>query len=434
MNTTGLPKKQPVPFGANGQREDLLPTTPAGDNTASYDAGFPPVTMILKAAGGLPPKGQDMNQILFELSAIARWMNAGASYPFDATFASAVGGYPKGAVLPNSTSTGYWMNQTENNSSTPETSATVNTGWVPVDQYGVTAITGLAAASVTLTTLQAAKSRITLAGTLTANINLIFPAWVNTWVVINNCTGTFSVTCKTPSGTGVTIPNGLTAVINGDGTNINQDSNLLGLPGRLLNTQTFTASGTYTPTPGTNTLKVRAIGGGGSSGGVPATPAGQTGLSQAGYYGQFIELIIPVTAFTGQQTVIVGAGGVPPSAGGNTGNAGGVTSFGSIFFLPGGPGGAAGFISASNGSAGASLSTQAITSTITPINSSGGISRSSTVLQATPGSFIGQMPLPSPIEGGFYGSGGIGAVIGASSAALPGVAGNRGVMIIQEFS
>lgn len=223
MNTTGLPKKQPVPFGVNGQREDLLSTTPAGDNTASYDAGFPPVTMILKAAGGLPPKGQDMNQILFELSAIARWMNAGASYPFDATFASAVGGYPKGAVIPNSTGTGYWLNQTENNSSNPEASATVNTGWVPAYQYGTTAITGLAATSYTLTTLQAAKPRITLAGTLTGNIALYFPTWQSSWTVVNNCTGAFSVTCKTPSGTGVSIPSGTTRNIYGDGTNIQFD-------------------------------------------------------------------------------------------------------------------------------------------------------------------------------------------------------------------
>lgn len=431
MNTTGLPKKQPVPFGANGQREDLLPTTPAGDNTASYDAGFPPVTMILKAAGGLPPKGQDMNQILFELSAIARWMNAGASYPFDATFASAVGGYPKGAVLPNSTSTGYWMNQTENNSSTPETSATVNTGWVPVDQYGVTAITGLAAASVTLTTLQAAKSRITLAGTLTANINLIFPAWVNTWVVVNNCTGTFSVTCKTPSGTGVTIPNGLTAVINGDGTNINQDSNLLGLPGRLLNIISIPNSLGYTPTAGTRFLRVKAIAGGGASGSEPAAGSGGA-MSQAGYYGQFIDVVIPVSAFTAPVSILIGAGGVPAAGGANTGGAGGTTSFGSIFSLPGGPGGVSMPITTGVTAAGASLSTRTITTSITPINSSMSLTRSSTVIQVTPGTCLGQMPIPSPIDGGYYGSGGIG--IPAAAAAVQGNAGSPGIMIIEEFA
>jgi hypothetical protein len=73
MNRTDAPKKQPVPFSVNGPREDLLSTTPAGSNQASYDVGFPAITMLLKSAGGLPPKGQDMNQILYELSSIGRW-------------------------------------------------------------------------------------------------------------------------------------------------------------------------------------------------------------------------------------------------------------------------------------------------------------------------------------------------------------------------
>jgi hypothetical protein len=78
MNRTDAPKKQPVPFSVNGPREDLLSTTPAGSNQASYDVGFPAITMLLKSAGGLPPKGQDMNQILYELSSIGRWFSAGA--------------------------------------------------------------------------------------------------------------------------------------------------------------------------------------------------------------------------------------------------------------------------------------------------------------------------------------------------------------------
>lgn len=326
MNTTGLPKKQPVPFGLNGQREDLLSTTPAGDNTASYDAGFPPVTMILKAAGGLPPKGQDMNQILFELSAIARWMNAGASYPFDATFAAAVGGYPKGAVVPTSNGTGYWLNQTENNSATPEAVATVNTGWVPIDQYGTTSITGLASTSVTLTTLQAAKSRIKLAGALTANINLIFPAWINTWAVANECTGNFSVTCKTPSGTGVSVPAGLTAVINGDGVNITQDSNLLGVPGRLLNVKRFTSSGTYTPTIGTNTILVEIQGGGGGGGSAAATSTSTRTLTSSGGAGGYAQSLIsnPSASYA----VTIGAGGASDTAGGATSFAGMVANGG----------------------------------------------------------------------------------------------------------
>ena len=99
MNRTDAPKKQPIAFGVNGPREDLPDTTPSGDNTASYNSGFPPITMTLKSAGGLPPKGQDMNQILYELSSLSRWASSGAINSYDAEFSTAISGYPSGAVL-----------------------------------------------------------------------------------------------------------------------------------------------------------------------------------------------------------------------------------------------------------------------------------------------------------------------------------------------
>lgn len=126
MNRTDSPAKQTKPFGVNGQREPLLPTTPAGDNTASYDLGFPPITMILKSAGGLPPKGQDMNQILFELSSLCRWSSSGAMNTFDLDFATAIGGYPAGSyVLGDNLSTIYRCT-TDGNINNPNIT---NTGW-----------------------------------------------------------------------------------------------------------------------------------------------------------------------------------------------------------------------------------------------------------------------------------------------------------------
>lgn len=243
MNISDAPKKQPVPFGVNGKREDLLSTTPEGDNQASYDAGFPPITMILKSAGGLPPKGQDMNQILYELAAIARWAGAGANYPFDSTFATAIGGYPAGAKVLASDNAGFWLNETDANSTNPEASDYTLTGWVPVEHTGITAITGLGASDVTLSSLQAAKDTITLAGALTSNINLILPAWVKQWKVINNCTGAFTVTVKTNSGTGQPITSGQQINVRGDGVNIysselnaeNNLSDLASIPTALAN-------------------------------------------------------------------------------------------------------------------------------------------------------------------------------------------------------
>ena len=227
MNITDAPKKQPVPFGINGQRENLLATTPAGDNTASYDAGFPAVTMILKAAGGLPPKGQDMNQILYELSALARWFSAGGGNQFDSAFSTSVSGYPLGATVLATDGSGYWISATNANTNNPENSTSALTGWLPYSQSGVTSLSGLAAANITLTTLQAGKGRINLSGTLTANINIVFPAWEKGWIVVNKCTGAFTVTCKTAAGTGVSVASGATANITGDGTNIILDTNVM---------------------------------------------------------------------------------------------------------------------------------------------------------------------------------------------------------------
>lgn len=139
MNRTDAPAKQGVPFGVNGNREPIESTTPAGDNSASYDVGFPPITMILKSAGGLPPKGQDMNQILYELSALARWFSAGALNSFDATFAASIGGYPKGSVLVGSDGTTPFMSTIEANSNDPNTTPT---GWLDLSK--IMAIAGLA--------------------------------------------------------------------------------------------------------------------------------------------------------------------------------------------------------------------------------------------------------------------------------------------------
>lgn len=132
MNRTDAPSKQSKPFGINGQREPLLATTPAGDNTASYDQGFPPITMILKSAGGLPPKGQDMNQILFELSALARWSSAGALNTYDSTFATAITGYPSGAVLISDDGLNIYINTTDGNTSNPNTGGA---GWKTLLEY-----------------------------------------------------------------------------------------------------------------------------------------------------------------------------------------------------------------------------------------------------------------------------------------------------------
>jgi len=227
MQTSGIPPRVAVPFADSGTKNTIpVPSQVAiTPGAASFTTGFPPLTMTPITAGGVPPYGADFNGILNAITNAIRWSSAGSGYPFDSAFAGTVTGYPKGALVPASDYSGYWLNTIEANATNPENSTSATTGWVPGVHYGATSITGLTNASITLTTLQAAKQRVILTGALTSSINLVFPAWTRSWTVVNNCTGAFSVTCKTPSGAGVVIPTGVTAVVNGDGTNIVQDAN-----------------------------------------------------------------------------------------------------------------------------------------------------------------------------------------------------------------
>lgn len=339
MKANEAPKKHSTPFGVNGPREDILADTPSGSNQASYDDGFPAITMTLKSAGGLPPKGQDMNQILFELSSQGRYLSAGGGYTFDAAFATSLSGYPKGALIPNSTASGYWLNTVDDNSTNPENATGALTGWVPADSYGTTTVTGLAATSLTLTTLQASKDRIVLSGALTANINLVVPAWVKEWIVINNTTGSFSVTVKTPSGTGIAIPSGGKAYLFGDGVNITSNQSF----GNLLNIVNFNASGTYTPSQGVRKIFVEVVGAGGGGGGVGATATGSIAVGGGGGAGGYASALIDASA--APATVTVGTGGAgglgltAANGGGQAGAAGGLSSFGSLVSASGGEGG-----------------------------------------------------------------------------------------------
>lgn len=221
MQLTNTPGKLVLPF-ANAGAKNTIPTASQIGITAgaaSLTDGFPPLTRTPIAAGGVPPSGLDMNGILYELSAILRWANAGGGYAYDAAFAtdSNVGGYPKGARIMRSDGLGYWFNTVENNTTDPEAAGAAAAGWVPDFTNGVTSV-AMASANVTLTPLQYGKPIIVITGTLTANLNLIFPTIVNEWTVINNTTGPYTITCKTAAGTGLIV--NTAALIVGDGTNI----------------------------------------------------------------------------------------------------------------------------------------------------------------------------------------------------------------------
>lgn len=226
MNSSDIPSRITKAFGVNGLKNTIpvdSSTTTDNNGVATFDKGFPSITMQPLSAGGIPPSGKDMNGVLYSATLQQQWQNAGMTYPFSQDFSDAVSGYPKGAIVPSSVYTGQWLNLNEANSTPPESSTGATTGWVPINNYGITQIT-MTSGSIIMSSLQAAKDRIIITGALTANVNLIFPAWIKSWVVYNNCTGNFSITCKTAAGTGIAVIPGLASRLFCDGVNITDET------------------------------------------------------------------------------------------------------------------------------------------------------------------------------------------------------------------
>ena len=209
------PDKIITPWATSGLKATIPETADPLLGRAGFDQGFPAINMTPKTAGGIPPFGQDFNGIFFDVTQALQFMQAGGTFPYDGAWATAVGGYPVGALVSRTDNQGLWRNTAANNLTDPEAGGA---GWQP-EGSGLTSV-AMASSNVTLTPLQAAREIIVITGTLTADLQLIFPAYVKQWLVVNNTTGAFSITCKTASGTGVAAEQSSATLIYGDGVNI----------------------------------------------------------------------------------------------------------------------------------------------------------------------------------------------------------------------
>lgn len=128
MQASNAPSKSAVPFAESGTKNTIPVESQIGvtPGAASFTDGFPPLTMTPLAAGGVPPQGADFNGILNFLSDASRWTQAGGGYTYDAAFAAAVGGYPKGALLARADGAGYWLSTVNNNTTDPDSGGA---GW-----------------------------------------------------------------------------------------------------------------------------------------------------------------------------------------------------------------------------------------------------------------------------------------------------------------
>jgi hypothetical protein len=218
-------------------------------------------------------------------------------------------------------------------------------------------------------------------------------------------------------------------------------------PGRLLNIQTISATGTYNPTPGATKRLVKLWGASGGSGGAAATTSAQVSLGAGGGGGAYCEDYGPIT---GPVSVTIGAAGSAGAAGG-AGGSGGQSKFGTGGGAPTAPGGLGG------GSAPATAPFPilgyygfgaAVATNGSVLNQSGGGGSTVTATSIAgflsgPGGFSGSgSPGANPISNASSvgnaasspGAGPSGSANGPSQSAIPGVAGTNGQCIIFEYS
>lgn len=328
MQSSDQPGKISVPFAASGAKQPIPVASQVGieDGRASYADGFPPLTRTPLSAGGKPPFGTDMNGILNAATAIQQWQSAGGGFKYDSDFATAIGGYPAGAELVRSDNAGVWINTVNGNTTDPDAGGA---GWQP-DSAGITSV-AMTNANVTLTPAQAARPIISITGALTANVQLVFPAYAKPWTIINNTTGAFSITAKTAAGSGFVLYAGTAQAAYGDGSNIYRVQS-----GRN-NLAVFTATGafTFTVPQAVGTLFCRVWGGGGGGGGGASSAINSAGSGGGGgAYTEGIISVVPGSTISG----FVGAGGAGGAALGSGGLGG--TSSCSTVTSTGGNGGA----------------------------------------------------------------------------------------------
>ena len=217
--------------------------------------------------------------------------------------------------------------------------------------------------------------------------------------------------------------------------------------GRLLNVRVFTSANsgsTYTPTAGTTSVIVEAVGAGGGGGGAVATGTNQHAYGTGGDCGKYGKGYYK-SGFSGV-TLTIGAGGT--GVVGGTGTNGGQTSFGELLICPGGRGG--GTISAlvANGQItmyGTIVSNVAITGAniMSHHGFQGPSGWSNGIFNFTSGggnsSFLGAGGLGailnnngSPALG--YGGGGSGAASDQNNGQRPGGAGGNGLIVVYEYA
>lgn len=114
------PGKITTPWANSGLKNTIPGAANPVTGSAGYDLGFPPVTMTPPEAGGIPPQGQDFNGILYAVTQILQFIQAGGVPTFSAALASSAGGYAKGAIVMSTNGITLWQNMVSGNTTDPD--------------------------------------------------------------------------------------------------------------------------------------------------------------------------------------------------------------------------------------------------------------------------------------------------------------------------
>lgn len=148
MQLSSAPQKILVPFANSGTKNTIPIASQIGitPGAASFTDGFPPLTLTPVASGGVPPYGADFNGVLNAITNQQMFQAGGGIYPFDSTWSTDNGGYPKGATILKSGGVGVWVSLIDNNTTNPDSAYSAN--WADADSLHYAVDTGAANAYV----------------------------------------------------------------------------------------------------------------------------------------------------------------------------------------------------------------------------------------------------------------------------------------------
>jgi hypothetical protein len=127
------------PFGKNagGAYIQLPIPVPSqigiSNGVASFNDGYVPLNMTDPTVGGVPPRGKDMNGILYMITQYCALLQAGQTCEYSSAVSTAISGYASGALLAKVDGSGFWFNIVSGNTTDPDAGGA---GWVSFTPQG----------------------------------------------------------------------------------------------------------------------------------------------------------------------------------------------------------------------------------------------------------------------------------------------------------